>query len=54
MRAIIECMNSMVKRKMGGCVFSRLDVTKRTELMCRAIAHNMRRVLDLGRQNRFI
>jgi len=54
MRAIIECMNSMVKRKMGGCVFSRLDATKRTELMCRAIAHNMRRVIDLGRQNRFI
>lgn len=54
MRSIIECINSMVKRKMGGCVFSRLDETKRTELMCRAIAHNMRRVLDLGCQDLFV
>jgi len=53
-RSIIECVNSMVKRKMKGWIFSKLDTTKRNEVQCRAVAHNLRRIMDLGLQRSFI
>jgi hypothetical protein len=53
-KSIIECVDSMVKRKMKGWTFSKLDTTKRNEIQCRAVAHNLRRVMDLGLQRSFV
>ena len=52
--SLIECINSIVKRKMENCALSFLDATKTTELICRVIAHNLRRVMDLEFQGKFI
>jgi transposase len=46
-RSQAETVNSMVKRKMGDTVNSRTDHTSKVEVMLRAIAHNLRRLLEL-------
>jgi Transposase DDE domain. len=46
-RSKVETVNSMVKRKMGDVVNSRIPATSGAEVILRAIAHNFRRLLEL-------
>lgn len=46
-RSLIETVNSMIKRKMSDTVYGRSDKTRHVEIMCRCIAHNVRRAFDL-------
>jgi hypothetical protein len=48
MRAIIESINSVVKRLFGDAALCRLLATVRTEIACRVVAHNLERVDKLG------
>jgi transposase len=45
-RPLIETANSMIKRNMGDVVYCLSDESRHKEVMCRCIAHNMRRMLN--------
>jgi transposase len=47
-RSLIETVNSMIKRNMGDVVYSLSDENRHKEVVCRCIAHNTKRVLDMG------
>jgi len=47
-RSLAETVNSMIKRKSGDAVYGRNGRTRHTEVVCRCIAHNIRRIMDLG------
>jgi len=47
-RPKVETVNSMIKRKMSGTVYGKNDGTRSIEVLCRCVAHNVRRIMDLG------
>ncbi|MCL2786532.1 MAG: IS5 family transposase [Methanomassiliicoccaceae archaeon] len=47
-RSIVESVNSMIKRKMSDVVYGRTPRSRHAEVLCRCIAHNIRRMLSLG------
>jgi len=47
-RLIVESVNSMIKRKMGDVVYGRTQWSRRVEILCRCISHNIRGMFMLG------
>ncbi|MCL2786216.1 MAG: IS5 family transposase [Methanomassiliicoccaceae archaeon] len=47
-RSIVETVNSMFKRKMSDIVYGRTPWARSVEVLCRCIAHNIRRMFSLG------
>ena len=48
LRSAVECVNSMLKRKMGDTVHGRSLAAQAREIKCTVIAHNIRRLIDSG------
>ena len=48
LRALVECVNSMFKRTEGSFMRAKLMVSRVNRTLCKMIAHNLRRVFDLG------
>jgi len=48
LRAIIETINSMIKRKMGDTIYGKSVFTIGKETQFTIIAHNMRLLLETG------
>ena len=47
-RPLVETVNSMIKRKMGDVVYGKNEASRHKEVLFRCIAHNIRRLMDLG------
>ena len=47
-RALVETVNSMIKRKMGDTVYGRTESSRHKEVLFKCIAHNIRRMMDAG------
>ena|GEM_PF-4083549 len=47
-RALVETVNSKVKRKMGDVVYGRTETSRRMEVLLRCVAHDIRRLMDGG------
>ena len=48
LRALIECVNSIVKRKFGSSVRAKKENNRVQSAICRIIAYNLDRILNLG------
>jgi len=48
LRSQVETVNSMIKRKMSDTVYGRSEHTRHKEVLLRCIAHNARRLMDVG------
>ena len=46
-RALVETVNSMVKRKMGDTAHGRTEASRCKGIVLRCVAHNLRRIMDL-------
>jgi transposase len=47
-RSLVETVNSMIKRNMSDTVYGRSDQTRCVEIVCRCVAHNIMRIMDLN------
>jgi len=47
-RALVETVNSMVKRKIGNTVYDRAGTSRRMKTLLQCVAHGIRRLMDVG------
>jgi transposase len=48
LRPLIECVNSIIKRRLGSFMRAKTPETRAVRTMCMVIAYNINRVFDLG------
>jgi transposase len=47
-RSLVETVNSMIKRNMSDTVYGKNERTRCIEIVCRCVAHNVMRIMDLN------